>query len=189
MKKLPIGIQSFIKMREDNFYYVDKTSMVSELVNKGGGLNILQNITLNAMAATVCGYTHEELLATFADRLDGVDLEEVRIWYDSYNFLGDRVTIRSISCCFWTRKNFETTGLKPEAQAFSSSSSPRGAMPHRISKPSKHPKRSFLPCFDLLLLFHGAGARWHSQADELFLIGVEFSSAERNIVGFEWERV
>jgi hypothetical protein len=36
MKMHPIGIQSFIKMREDNFYYVDKTAMVAELVNQGG---------------------------------------------------------------------------------------------------------------------------------------------------------
>lgn len=41
MKKLSIGIQSFIKMREDNFYYVDKTAMMSELVNKGGGYYFL----------------------------------------------------------------------------------------------------------------------------------------------------
>ena len=34
-KKLPIGIQSFEKIRSDNFYYVDKTYFVAKLVNEG----------------------------------------------------------------------------------------------------------------------------------------------------------
>ncbi|TWI61352.1 PD-(D/E)XK nuclease superfamily protein [Desulfobotulus alkaliphilus] len=39
MKKLPIGIQSFEKIREqpDQFYYVDKTPFVKKLVEQGGG--------------------------------------------------------------------------------------------------------------------------------------------------------
>jgi len=35
MKKLPIGIQSFDKIRSDDFYYVDKTRYVYELTQKG----------------------------------------------------------------------------------------------------------------------------------------------------------
>lgn len=35
MKKLPIGIQSFEKIRSDNYYYVDKTHFVAKLVNEG----------------------------------------------------------------------------------------------------------------------------------------------------------
>ena len=35
MKKLPIGIQSFEKIRTDNYYYVDKTHFVAQLVNEG----------------------------------------------------------------------------------------------------------------------------------------------------------
>jgi len=31
--------------------------------------------------------------------------------------------------------------------------------------------------------------RYWGYADTIFLIGVEFSSAERNIIGFEWERL
>ena len=36
-KKLPIGIQSFEKMRTDNFYYVDKTPYIAKLVYEGSG--------------------------------------------------------------------------------------------------------------------------------------------------------
>ncbi|MEZ0329574.1 MAG: AAA family ATPase, partial [Dissulfuribacterales bacterium] len=34
-KKLPIGIQTFSKIREDDYYYVDKTPMIERLVNGG----------------------------------------------------------------------------------------------------------------------------------------------------------
>ncbi len=38
MKKLPIGIQSFEKIRSDDFYDVDKTPFVRKLVDEGGGI-------------------------------------------------------------------------------------------------------------------------------------------------------
>ncbi|MDZ4219374.1 MAG: AAA family ATPase, partial [Methylobacter sp.] len=34
-KKLPIGIQTFAKIREDNYYYVDKTALIFKLVADG----------------------------------------------------------------------------------------------------------------------------------------------------------
>ena len=36
MKRLPIGIQSFEKLREDDYLYVDKTQLVYDLTNGGG---------------------------------------------------------------------------------------------------------------------------------------------------------
>jgi len=35
MKKLPIGIQSFVEIRTDNYYYADKTFYVEKLTNSG----------------------------------------------------------------------------------------------------------------------------------------------------------
>jgi len=37
VKKLPIGIQSFEKIRSGDYYYVDKTPFVARLVEEGGG--------------------------------------------------------------------------------------------------------------------------------------------------------
>jgi hypothetical protein len=34
-KKLPIGIQTFAKIREDNHYYVDKTAFALQLIDEG----------------------------------------------------------------------------------------------------------------------------------------------------------
>ena len=35
MKKLPIGIQTFEKLIRGNYYYVDKTRFIFDLVNRG----------------------------------------------------------------------------------------------------------------------------------------------------------
>ncbi len=35
IKKLPIGIQSFEKIRNDDYIYVDKTEFIYNLVNEG----------------------------------------------------------------------------------------------------------------------------------------------------------
>ncbi len=55
------------------------------------GLNNLEDITLDARYATICGYTQNEMESAFANRLKGVDLGEVKKWYNGYNFLGDKV--------------------------------------------------------------------------------------------------
>jgi hypothetical protein len=54
-------------------------------------LNNLEDLTLDPRVATLCGYTEPELTAIFADYLEGVDLAEVRRWYNGYNFLGEPV--------------------------------------------------------------------------------------------------
>jgi hypothetical protein len=54
-------------------------------------LNNLEDMTLDPRVATLCGYTENELTTTFAEHLDGVDLAEVRRWYNGYNFLGEPV--------------------------------------------------------------------------------------------------
>ncbi|WP_200890149.1 ATP-binding protein [Geoalkalibacter subterraneus] len=66
---------------------VSKFSKVSVF----SGLNNLEDITLNPTFATICGYTQHDLETSFADHLDGVDMDQVREWYNGYNFLGDKV--------------------------------------------------------------------------------------------------
>ena len=39
-KKLPVGIESFEKIRTAGFYYVDKTTMIRDLLQKWGEVNI-----------------------------------------------------------------------------------------------------------------------------------------------------
>lgn len=39
-KKLPIGIENFEKLRRENFYYVDKTGLIKELLENWGEVNL-----------------------------------------------------------------------------------------------------------------------------------------------------
>ena len=55
------------------------------------GLNNLEDISLNPDYGNVCGYTQLDLDTTFAPYLEGVDMEQVKRWYNGYNFLGDKV--------------------------------------------------------------------------------------------------
>ena len=38
-KKLPIGIEDFEKLRKEDFYYIDKTGLIKELLNNWGEVN------------------------------------------------------------------------------------------------------------------------------------------------------
>ena len=89
------GLKNFYSVIKDSdeflkFVFITGVSKFSK-VSLFSGLNNLQDLTLDPMAATLCGYTHDELLHTFSDRLIGVDIEALKLWYDGYNFLGDRV--------------------------------------------------------------------------------------------------
>jgi hypothetical protein len=55
------------------------------------GLNQLKDISLDVRYGNICGYTQEELEFYFKEYLEGVNLEEVRDWYNGYSFLGDRL--------------------------------------------------------------------------------------------------
>ena len=39
-KKLPIGIESFEEIRKEGFYYVDKTGVIGQLLEKWGKVNL-----------------------------------------------------------------------------------------------------------------------------------------------------
>lgn len=39
-KKLPIGIENFEELRSEDFYYIDKTGLIRELLNSWGKVNL-----------------------------------------------------------------------------------------------------------------------------------------------------
>ena len=40
LKKLPIGIEDFEKVRQEDFYYVDKTRLIEQLLAQWGEVNL-----------------------------------------------------------------------------------------------------------------------------------------------------
>lgn len=39
-KKIPIGIENFEKLCSDDFYYIDKTGLIRELIHNWGEVNL-----------------------------------------------------------------------------------------------------------------------------------------------------
>jgi len=66
---------------------------VSKFAKAGifSGLNNLKDITVDARYSAICGYTQNDLETVFADRLEGLDLEAVRSWYNGYSWSGEAV--------------------------------------------------------------------------------------------------
>lgn len=83
---------SVIKANDDNIQFVFLTgvSKFSKL-NLFSGLNNLNDITLDERYATICGYTHQDLLDVFGHLLAGVDMEKVKEWYNGYYYFGEKV--------------------------------------------------------------------------------------------------
>ena len=69
------------------FVFVTGISMFSK-VSLFSGLNNLDNISLDPQYATICGYTGYDLDTVFAPELKGLDRDEVRRWYNGYNWRG-----------------------------------------------------------------------------------------------------
>ncbi len=66
---------------------VSKFSQVS-LFSK---LNNLMDITIDEEYGTITGYTQHDLETTFKEHLKGVDMEEIKRWYNGYNYLSESI--------------------------------------------------------------------------------------------------
>lgn len=89
------GLKNIYSVIKDSDAYVEFAFLtgVSKFakVSLFSGLNNLEDLTLAPEFGAVCGYTQQELEIIFSDRLDGVDLKDLKKWYNGYNFLGDSV--------------------------------------------------------------------------------------------------
>ena len=83
------GFYSIIKTADEHLRFVLLTG-VSKFakVSIFSGLNNLQDISLNPDYGSICGYTEEDLEDVFDEHLQGADHEQLRYWYNGYNFLG-----------------------------------------------------------------------------------------------------
>jgi hypothetical protein len=55
------------------------------------GLNNLRDITVSREYSALWGYTEADLDRVFAPELEGLDREQIRHWYDGYNWTGEAV--------------------------------------------------------------------------------------------------
>jgi hypothetical protein len=106
------GLDKYIK-----FVLVTGVSKFAK-VSLFSGLNQLKDISLDVRYGNICGYTQEELENYFKEYLEGVDLEEVREWYNGYSFLGERLYNPFDILLYLDSKNFDSYWYKTGTPSF-----------------------------------------------------------------------
>jgi hypothetical protein len=85
-------LYSVLKDADEHLKFVFLTGVSKfSKVSLFSGLNNLQDITLMPEYSALCGYTDGDVDTVFAPELPGLDREEVRRWYNGYNWLGESV--------------------------------------------------------------------------------------------------
>ena len=56
--KLPVGIEDFKKIRRQGFYYIDKTRLIEQLLDRWGNVNLF--IRPRSFGKTVLSFTFEK---------------------------------------------------------------------------------------------------------------------------------
>ena len=77
------GLDEYIR-----FVLITGVSKFSK-VSLFSGLNQLKDISLDPRYGNICGYTQNELEFYFKDYLQGLNLDEIKEWYNGYYFLQD----------------------------------------------------------------------------------------------------
>ena len=86
------NIYSVIKDSDPYLKFVFITGVTKfSKVSLFSGLNNLEDITLVKEFSAICGYTQDEMEKVFAEHLHGLDLDEIKKWYNGYNWLGENV--------------------------------------------------------------------------------------------------
>ena len=83
------GVYSVVKDSDAHvrFTFITGVSKFSK-VSLFSGLNNLTDITLEPRYSAICGYTDADLDTVFAPELPGLDRDEIRRWYNGYDWLG-----------------------------------------------------------------------------------------------------
>ena len=83
------GVYSVVKDSDAHvrFTFITGVSKFSK-VSLFSGLNNLTDITLDPSYSAICGYTDADLDTVFAPELPGLDRDEIRRWYNGYDWLG-----------------------------------------------------------------------------------------------------
>ena len=94
-KEMKDGLYNFysvIKGSDEFLHFAFLTGVTKfSKVSIFSGLNNIKDISLNKDYGNICGYTQNDIETSFAGHLEGVDLDKLKLWYNGYNFLGDKV--------------------------------------------------------------------------------------------------
>ncbi|MDD2810416.1 ATP-binding protein [Rhodoferax sp.] len=86
------NLYSVLKGSDEHLKFVFLTGVSKfSKVSLFSGLNNLTDITLDERYSAICGYTDADVDSVFAPELPGLDREQIRQWYNGYNWLGTPV--------------------------------------------------------------------------------------------------
>ncbi|MBK7002284.1 MAG: AAA family ATPase [Rhodoferax sp.] len=84
-------LYSVIKDSDAHVHFAFLTGVSKFSMVMFSGLNNLTDITIDQNYGSICGYTDADVDTVFAPELPGLDREEIRRWYNGYNWLGEGV--------------------------------------------------------------------------------------------------
>ena len=85
-------LYSVIKGQDAHIHFAMLTGVSKfSKVSLFSGLNNLNDITVDARYSALCGYTDADVDQVFAPELPGLDRDEIRRWYNGYNWRGTSV--------------------------------------------------------------------------------------------------
>ena len=107
------GLDEHIK-----FFFMTGVSKFSR-VSLFSGLNNLKDISLYPEFGTLLGYTESEILENFKEYLEGISVDEMRYWYNGYNFLGEERVYNPFDILqFLDAKRFQNYWFKTGTPSF-----------------------------------------------------------------------
>ncbi|HKL82528.1 MAG TPA: ATP-binding protein [Desulfobacter sp.] len=103
------GLKNFYSVIKDSdryirFCFITGVSKFSR-VSIFSDLNNLEDISLQPEMGALCGYTEKELTQTFHERLDGIDIDTLREWYNGYSFLGEERVYNPFDVLLFLKNN------------------------------------------------------------------------------------
>jgi hypothetical protein len=86
------NLYSVLKGQDEHLRFIFMTGVTKfSKVSLFSGLNQMRDLTLSPAFSTLCGYTQTDLETRFAGHLKGVDWQQLKDWYNGYQFRGEAV--------------------------------------------------------------------------------------------------
>lgn len=105
------GLKNFysvFKGQDANIQFIFMTGVSKfSKVSLFSGINQLKDITISEDYGTICGYTDEDLETHFAKHLEGVDLDDIRLWYNGYKWLGNKAVYNPYDILLFISDNYK----------------------------------------------------------------------------------
>ena len=101
------NVYSVLKSQDANLQFIFMTGVTKfSKVNLFSGLNQLVDITIDDQFSSICGYTDNDLEKYFSEHLSGSNPEEVRNWYNGYNWTGSESVYNPYDILLFLSKKF-----------------------------------------------------------------------------------